>query len=72
MRLFFGLFLECPIPFAIIFGGTDLNEHCKDEEKFETMSKVVGEARYIIYCCIIRVSIIVIKYTRACHHAHLR
>lgn len=45
MRLFVGLFLECPIPFAIVFGGTDLNEHCKDEEKFETMTKVVGKAR---------------------------
>lgn len=42
------LLLECPIPFAIVFGGTDLNEHCKDEEKFETMSKVVGEASYIV------------------------
>ena len=54
----FCLFLECPIPFAIVFGGTDLNEHCKDEEKFETMSKVVGEARCIIYSCIIRVSFV--------------
>ena len=39
--------LDCPVPFAIIFGGTDLNEHKKDKEKFEAMSKVVVKARYI-------------------------
>lgn len=38
---------DCPVPFSIIFGGTDLNEHHKDKEKFETMSKVMERARYV-------------------------
>ncbi|XP_078362575.1 glycosyltransferase 1 domain-containing protein 1-like [Oculina patagonica] len=42
------LLLDCPVPFSIIFGGTDLNEHHKDKEKFETMSKVVEKARYLV------------------------
>lgn len=42
------LLLDCPVPFAIVFGGTDLNEHCKDEEKFEIISKVVEESRYLV------------------------
>ncbi|XP_078362582.1 glycosyltransferase 1 domain-containing protein 1-like isoform X1 [Oculina patagonica] len=42
------LLLDCPVPFSIIFGGTDLNEHHKDKEKFEAMSKVVAKARYLV------------------------
>lgn len=42
------LLLDCPVPFAIIFGGTDLNEHKKDKEKFVAMSKVVAKASYLV------------------------
>lgn len=42
------LLLECPVPFAIIFGGTDLNEHHKDKEKFETMKKVAERSSYLV------------------------
>ena len=39
---------ECPVPFAVIFGGTDLNEHHKDQEKLKTMSEVTEKARYLL------------------------
>lgn len=33
------------IPFGIIFGGTDVNEDVKCEEKHRVMGAVLGEAR---------------------------
>lgn len=36
---------DCPVPFSIIFGGTDLNEHCKNKDKLETMKKALEKAR---------------------------
>ncbi|KAJ7333825.1 Glycosyl transferases group 1 [Desmophyllum pertusum] len=42
------LLLDCPVPFAIIFGGTDLNENHRDKEKLETMNKVTEKARYLV------------------------
>ena len=37
--------LDCTVPFSIIFGGTDLNEHYKNKDKLETMSKALEKAR---------------------------
>ncbi|XP_065054642.1 glycosyltransferase 1 domain-containing protein 1-like [Rhopilema esculentum] len=39
------LLCDCKVPYAIIFGGTDLNEHHKDKEKLFFMSKAVSKAR---------------------------
>ena len=43
----FSFILECKVPYAIIFGGTDLNEHHKDKEKLFFMSKAVLKARLV-------------------------
>lgn len=37
------LLSDCPVPFALIFGGTDLNEHHRDKEKFVMMSKAINK-----------------------------
>ncbi|XP_032085789.1 glycosyltransferase 1 domain-containing protein 1 isoform X3 [Thamnophis elegans] len=37
-----------PVPFGIIFGGTDVNEDPKSEEKFQIMEKVLDEARFAV------------------------
>ncbi|XP_034291120.1 glycosyltransferase 1 domain-containing protein 1 isoform X2 [Pantherophis guttatus] len=37
-----------PIPFGIIFGGTDVNEDAKIEEKAKIMEKVLDEARFAV------------------------
>lgn len=42
------LLLDCPVPFAIIFGGTDLNEYDRDKEKLETMTKAIRKAKYLV------------------------
>ncbi|RMX47959.1 hypothetical protein pdam_00005363 [Pocillopora damicornis] len=42
------LLLDCPVPFAIIFGGTDLNEYDRDKDKFETMTKAIRKAKYLV------------------------
>ncbi|KAG8146361.1 putative Glycosyltransferase 1 domain containing 1 protein [Naja naja] len=34
-----------PVPFGIIFGGTDVNEDTKNEQKAQIMEKVLDEAR---------------------------
>ncbi|NXT75832.1 GL1D1 protein, partial [Zapornia atra] len=36
------------IPFGIIFGGTDVNEDIKCEEKCRVMGAVLGEARFVV------------------------
>ncbi|XP_035197016.1 glycosyltransferase 1 domain-containing protein 1 isoform X4 [Oxyura jamaicensis] len=36
------------IPFGIIFGGTDINEDIKCEEKRHVMGEVLGEARFAV------------------------
>ncbi|XP_062446340.1 glycosyltransferase 1 domain-containing protein 1, partial [Rhea pennata] len=38
----------CRIPFGIIFGGTDLNEDIRCEEKHRVMGTVLGEARFAV------------------------
>lgn len=42
------LLLDCPVPFALMFGGTDLNEHHRDKEKFVTMSKAINKAKSLV------------------------
>ncbi|XP_026572011.1 glycosyltransferase 1 domain-containing protein 1 [Pseudonaja textilis] len=37
-----------PVPFGIIFGGTDVNEDVKNEEKAQVMEKVLDEARFAV------------------------
>ncbi|KAM3825896.1 glycosyltransferase 1 domain-containing protein 1 isoform 3-T3 [Vipera latastei] len=37
-----------PVPFGIIFGGTDVNEDAKSEEKALIMEKVLDEARFAV------------------------
>uniref|UniRef100_A0A8C6Y7I1 Glycosyltransferase 1 domain containing 1 n=1 Tax=Naja naja TaxID=35670 RepID=A0A8C6Y7I1_NAJNA len=39
-----------PVPFGIIFGGTDVNEDTKNEQKAQIMEKVLDEARISIEC----------------------
>lgn len=34
------------IPFGVIFGGTDINEDIKNEEKYRVMGAVLEDARY--------------------------
>uniref|UniRef100_A0A8D0H7F4 Glycosyltransferase 1 domain containing 1 n=1 Tax=Sphenodon punctatus TaxID=8508 RepID=A0A8D0H7F4_SPHPU len=36
------------IPFGIIFGGTDINEDIKHEEKYRVMEEVLEEARFAV------------------------
>ncbi|NXA49722.1 GL1D1 protein, partial [Nothocercus julius] len=38
----------CKIPFGIIFGGTDINEDIRCEEKHRVMGTVLGEARFAV------------------------
>uniref|UniRef100_A0A7M4FP02 Glycosyltransferase 1 domain containing 1 n=1 Tax=Crocodylus porosus TaxID=8502 RepID=A0A7M4FP02_CROPO len=38
----------CSIPFGIIFGGTDINEDIKHEEKHRVMGAVLEEARFAV------------------------
>ncbi|XP_074640979.1 glycosyltransferase 1 domain-containing protein 1-like isoform X2 [Tubulanus polymorphus] len=38
----------CGIPYAIIFGGTDLNEYHTDSNILPVMSRVVNEAKYLV------------------------
>ncbi|KAM6423542.1 glycosyltransferase 1 domain-containing protein 1 isoform 1-T2 [Liasis olivaceus] len=36
------------VPFGIIFGGTDINEDAKNDEKAQVMGKVLDEARFAV------------------------
>lgn len=40
------------MPYVIVFGGTDLNEHYKNGEKLNVMTNAVEKARYMIFLCI--------------------
>ncbi|KAG8597470.1 hypothetical protein GDO81_002290 [Engystomops pustulosus] len=40
--------LDNGIPFGVIFGGTDINEDVKNEEKFWVMGTVLEEARFAV------------------------
>lgn len=40
--------LHSAIPYVIVFGGTDLNECPKDEEKMKVMTKVVEKAKALV------------------------
>ena len=35
---------DCPVPFSIIFGGTDINENSKDHELLEVMTEIISQA----------------------------
>ena len=39
--------IDCSVPFSIIFGGTDLNEHVQDNKKLHIMTQVVEKAKYV-------------------------
>lgn len=41
----FGPLTGLAVPFGIIFGGTDLNEDVKQEDKCRVMGRVLEEAR---------------------------
>lgn len=47
-KFIFNPLSDCPVPFALIFGGTDLNEHHRDKEKFVTMSKAINKAKSLV------------------------
>ncbi|KAM3939937.1 glycosyltransferase 1 domain-containing protein 1 [Leptodactylus fuscus] len=36
------------IPFGVIFGGTDINEDVKNEEKYRVMGAVLEDARFVV------------------------
>ena len=40
--------VERPEPYVMVFGGTDVNEHSKEEEKRELMLRVLEKARVIV------------------------
>ncbi|CAB4005915.1 Hypothetical predicted protein [Paramuricea clavata] len=40
--------LDCPVPFSMIFGGTDLNEHVQDSKKLHVMTQVVEKAKNLV------------------------
>ncbi|XP_033628470.1 glycosyltransferase 1 domain-containing protein 1-like [Asterias rubens] len=42
------LLLECPVPYGIVFGGTDINEYPKNHEKLRTMTAVIMKARFLV------------------------
>ncbi|XP_040272172.1 glycosyltransferase 1 domain-containing protein 1 [Bufo bufo] len=43
------------IPFGVIFGGTDINEDVKNEEKYKVMGAVLEDARFAVaFTCKIR------------------
>ncbi|XP_038059189.1 glycosyltransferase 1 domain-containing protein 1-like [Patiria miniata] len=42
------LLLECPVPYSIVFGGTDVNEHHKIHDKLVTMTMAVSKARFLV------------------------
>ncbi len=46
--MFTSLITDCDIPYLIVFGGTDLNEHYKNATKLQVMSKTVENARMCI------------------------
>ena len=35
-----------PMPYSLVFGGTDLNENTKDPEKMDVMTECVEDAKY--------------------------
>lgn len=44
------MYVDCPVPFAVIFGGTDLNENTKVEADREIVIKIALSARYVSSC----------------------
>jgi len=42
------LLYECAVPFVIIFGGTDINEHYKESASLQVMTKAVKKAKRCI------------------------
>ena len=38
-------FPECPVPYCIVFGGTDVNEYPKTHGKLVTMTTVIMKAK---------------------------
>lgn len=42
------LMLGCGVPYAIILGGTDMNEHLRDPAKRKVMAAALAEARAIV------------------------
>jgi hypothetical protein len=38
----------CNIPYSIVFGGTDVNEHSHNADKLKVMTSVVKTAKYLI------------------------
>ncbi|XP_068127699.1 glycosyltransferase 1 domain-containing protein 1 [Hyperolius riggenbachi] len=42
------LLLGNKIPFGAVFGGTDINEDVKNEEKYRVMGAVLEEARFVV------------------------
>ncbi|XP_070572608.1 glycosyltransferase 1 domain-containing protein 1-like [Ptychodera flava] len=42
------LLMECSIPYGIVLGGTDVNEHYKNMEKMDTMTKAVNKSRFVV------------------------
>ena len=55
MNSIFLTITDCSVPFVMIFGGTDLNEHCTKKKEFEIMTQVVKQARLVpsgqFLCC---------------------
>jgi glycosyltransferase involved in cell wall biosynthesis len=42
------LLLDCCVPFIIILGGTDMNEHVHEKDKGEIIRKAIGQAAGIV------------------------
>lgn len=41
------MYVDCPVPFAVIFGGTDLNENTKVKADREIVIKIALSAKYV-------------------------
>ena len=63
-KVLFSYFLhaDCAVPFVIIFGGTDLNEHYRESAALEVMTKAVRKAKYMQILPILVQCFVYLKY----------
>ncbi|XP_077996398.1 glycosyltransferase 1 domain-containing protein 1-like [Glandiceps talaboti] len=45
------LLTDCPIPYGMVLGGTDVNEFYKNADKLVVMTAAVKEARFVVTYC---------------------
>ncbi|XP_077996003.1 glycosyltransferase 1 domain-containing protein 1-like [Glandiceps talaboti] len=45
------LLTDCPVPYGIVLGGTDVNEFYKNADKLVVMTTAIKEARFVVAFC---------------------